>query len=81
MGVRRYEVIAANEKDNELNSVSQSNHVVSFFYYVNILLTGTYYHSFMALNRCEKKNYRSFSSVVTRFFASCGNSYKALQFI
>ena len=38
---------AANEKDNELNTRTERN----FMFYVNILLTRTYCHSFMALNR------------------------------
>ena len=58
-----------------------SFHFVSSHYVSQTTVSRTYYHSFMALNRCEKKTYRSFSSVVRRFYASCGNSYKALQFI
>ena len=46
---------AANEKDNELNTRREIRCLQAtmyhFVYYVKILLTRTYCHSFMALNR------------------------------
>ena len=74
----------ANEKDNELNTRREIPYLQAtmyyFVYYVNILLTRTYCHSYMAPNRmsdmpaadwlcqtCEKVIV-VFSSVVIRFF-------------